>query len=172
MNRPGKAYALILLLLTILCVPTSAQNRSDEQIINIAAQVLQTPSASRRADADGLFHINWGWGRNSNYDGYFDLNYLRPNNNNTHYSVGQGMVVMVHPEGTPIDMTEMNVAVPGSLSSLLPTNRSLRLRIKGTLNASDIRALRLLGCGVKDADASIAGGNLPTSWSWRTIILI
>lgn len=106
-------------------------------------------------DADGLFHINWGWGRNSYYDGYFDLNYLSPNNTNSHYSVNQGMVMMVHPEGTPIEMTEINVDAPGSLSALLPTNRSLRLRIKGILNASDVRALRQLGCGVKDADGRI-----------------
>ena len=128
-------------------------------------------------DADGLFHINWGWGRNSYYDGYFDLNYLSPNNYNTHYSVTQGMAMMAHPEGTPIDMTEVNVKVPGSLSALLPTNRSLRLRITGTLNASDIRALRRLGSGVKDGDgriteelthldlsqASIVGNVLPDS---------
>ena len=128
-------------------------------------------------DADGLFHINWGWGRNSYYDGYFDLNYLSPNNYNTHYSVTQGMAMMAHPEGTPIDMTEVNVTVPGSLSALLPTNRSLRLRITGTLNASDIRALRRLGSGVKDGDgriteklthldlsqASIVGNVLPDS---------
>lgn len=106
-------------------------------------------------DADGLVHVNWGWGNNAKYDGYFDLNYLRPNNNNTHYSTEQTMTIDIRPDGMPIEMLELTVTQPGSLAAMLPAGRSLRLKIAGTLGRADLQALRDLGTGVKDADGRI-----------------
>ena len=106
-------------------------------------------------DADGLFHINWGWGNNYYWDGYFDLNYLSPNHRDTHYSELQSMVMGARPEGTPIDMMVLTLSAPGSLSALLPSNRSLRLKISGQLNADDLQTLKQLGQQVKDSDGRI-----------------
>jgi hypothetical protein len=106
-------------------------------------------------DADGLVHVNWGWGKNSRYDGYFDMNYLNPKTTETFYSTMQGMLLSVRPEGTPIDMRELTVSTPGSLSAMLPANRSLRLKIKGVLNANDLKALRQLGGGIRDDEGRI-----------------
>ena len=55
-------------------------------------------------DAEGLFHINWGWGGMS--DGYFNLNYLVPSDLGIGggagggYSLGQGAVIGIMPDRT------------------------------------------------------------------------
>ena len=106
-------------------------------------------------DADGMVHINWGWGRNVAYDGYFDMNFLQPNHYDYHYSTVQYMIVNARPEGMPIDMQEITVPTPGSLASQIPQNSILRLKVIGTLNRTDLMTLRQLGGGIKDADGRI-----------------
>ncbi len=53
-------------------------------------------------DANGMLHINWGWGGVS--DGYFDLNYMDPmtqgiggSNGNSGYIVGASIIINVQP---------------------------------------------------------------------------
>ena len=106
-------------------------------------------------DTDGLVHINWGWGDNARYDGYFELNYPCANTTSHHFSEFQTMVVRVRPEDVPLEMKELTVATPGTLADMLPADRSLRLKVKGLLDVSDLQALRQLGCGMKDADGRI-----------------
>ena len=52
-------------------------------------------------DANGLFHINWGWGGMS--DGYFNLNYLVPSElgiGGGGFSIRQGAVIGIIPDRT------------------------------------------------------------------------
>lgn len=46
-------------------------------------------------DANGLFHINWGWGGYSN--GYFQLSVLDDNDDGIGYSKGQGAILHIRP---------------------------------------------------------------------------
>lgn len=46
-------------------------------------------------DANGLFHINWGWGGSSN--GYFQLSVLDDDGDGIGYSEGQGAILHIRP---------------------------------------------------------------------------
>ena len=46
-------------------------------------------------DANGLFHINWGWGGSSN--GYFQLSVLDDNGDGIGFSEGQGAILHIRP---------------------------------------------------------------------------
>lgn len=46
-------------------------------------------------DANGLFHINWGWGGKSN--GYFQLSVLDDDDDGIGYSEGQGAILHIRP---------------------------------------------------------------------------
>lgn len=107
-------------------------------------------------DADGLLHVNWGWGLNDRFDGYFDLNFLHPHNTDTHYSTAQTMVVNAQPEDQPLEWVSLTVATPGTLASMLPVGRTYRLKVSGTLNADDLFFLRRLGMTIKDDEGRIA----------------
>ena len=82
-------------------------------------------------DAEGLFHINWGWGGMS--DGYFNLNYLVPSSLGIGggagggFSFSQGAVVGIMPDRTGTSQrTESSVV----------TTWSFNMRFdKGTLDA-------------------------------------
>ena len=83
-------------------------------------------------DANGLFHINWGWGGMS--DGYFNLNYLVPSDLGIGggagggYSLGQGAVIGIKPDRTGTSQrTE---------SSVVTTWRFSMRFYKGTLDAT------------------------------------
>ena len=82
-------------------------------------------------DAEGLFHINWGWGGVS--DGYFNLNYLVPSDLGIGggagggFSLGQGAVIGIKPDRTgDSQRTE---------SSVVTTWRFSMRFDKGTLDA-------------------------------------
>ncbi|MDD6928318.1 MAG: C10 family peptidase [Bacteroidales bacterium] len=83
-------------------------------------------------DANGLFHINWGWGGMS--DGYFNLNYLVPSDLGIGggagggYSLGQGAVVGIMPDRTGTSQRRE--------SSVVTTWRFSMLFDKGTLDAT------------------------------------
>lgn len=77
-------------------------------------------------NAEGLFHINWGWGGLS--DGYFNLNYLVPEDLGIGggagggFSIGQGAVVGIKPDRTGnSQMTD----------KAIPTTWSFELELKG-----------------------------------------
>ena len=83
-------------------------------------------------DANGLFHINWGWGGMS--DGYFNLNYLVPSDLGIGggagggYSLGQGAVIGIMPDRTGTSQRRE--------SSVVTTWRFSMLFDKGTLDAT------------------------------------
>ena len=83
-------------------------------------------------DANGLFHINWGWGGMS--DGYFNLNYLVPSDLGIGggagggYSLGQGAVVGIMPDRQGTSQRPE--------SSVVTTWRFSMLFDKGTLDAT------------------------------------
>ena len=83
-------------------------------------------------DANGLFHINWGWGGMS--DGYFNLNYLVPSDLGIGggagggYSLGQGAIIGIMPDGTGTSQRRE--------SSVVTTWRFSMLFDKGTLDAT------------------------------------
>lgn len=106
-------------------------------------------------DADGRVHINWGWGKTSKYDGYFDINYLRPNNSGNHYSMNQHSIVNVRPEGVDVQMQEIKLNQPGMLANRIKSGRIHRLKISGALNNSDLQVLKRLGRRVYNADSLI-----------------
>lgn len=106
-------------------------------------------------DADGLVHINWGFGNNSKYDGYFNINCLRPNNSTADYTAQQAMVVHTRPEHRAINMTELTLTQPGTLASLLTGHRAYRLKLSGTLNADDLKTLQQMGRGMKNNEGVI-----------------
>ena len=107
-------------------------------------------------DADGLVHINWGWGNNSYYDGYFDINILMPNDFDEGFSTIQEMMVYIRPEGQPLSMTQLTVSTPGTLASLLGDYpQHTRLKISGQLNADDLETLKQLGQRVIGSNGQI-----------------
>ena len=82
-------------------------------------------------DAEGLFHINWGWGGMS--DGYFNLNYLVPSSLGIGggagggFSFSQGAVVGIMPDRTGTSQrTESSVVTTWSFNMCFD---------KGTLDA-------------------------------------
>ena len=83
-------------------------------------------------DANGLFHINWGWGGMS--DGYFNLNYLVPSDLGIGggagggYSLGQGAVIGIMPDRQGTSQRPE--------SSVVTTWRFSMLFDKGTLDAT------------------------------------
>ncbi|WP_311566723.1 C10 family peptidase [Porphyromonas uenonis] len=83
-------------------------------------------------DANGLFHINWGWGGMS--DGYFNLNYLVPSDLGIGggagggYSLGQGAVIGIKPDRTGTSQRRE--------SSVVTTWRFSMRFDKGTLDAT------------------------------------
>ena len=83
-------------------------------------------------DAEGLFHINWGWGGMS--DGYFNLNYLVPSDLGIGggagggFSLGQGAVIGIMPDRTGDSQRTM--------SSVVTTWRFNMRFDEGTLDAT------------------------------------
>ena len=83
-------------------------------------------------DAEGLFHINWGWGGMS--DGYFNLNYLVPSDLGIGggagggFSLGQGAVIGIKPDRTGTSQR--------TVSSVVTTWRFGMTFTEGTLDAS------------------------------------
>ena len=83
-------------------------------------------------DANGLFHINWGWGGMS--DGYFNLNYLVPSNLGIGggagggFSIRQGAVIGIKPDSTGTSQRRE--------SSVVTTWRFSMRFDKGTLDAT------------------------------------
>ena len=83
-------------------------------------------------DADGYFHINWGWGGSS--DGYFSLSALDPDNQGAGgASSGEGFsydveyVKGIEPDRNPISVTGVTVA---------PTSATLKIRERIQLTAT------------------------------------
>ena len=79
-------------------------------------------------NADGYFHINWGW--NGDFDGYFETSLLRPNcpNNNPdvhNYSYRQGAITGIEPDNTGTGGIVLK-------SGIIPT--------ASTMPANDVRA--------------------------------
>ncbi len=83
-------------------------------------------------DAEGLFHINWGWGGMS--DGYFNLNYLVPSDLGIGggagggFSLVQGAVIGIKPDRTGTSQR--------TVSSVVTTWRFGMTFTEGTLDAS------------------------------------
>ena len=83
-------------------------------------------------DAEGLFHINWGWGGMS--DGYFNLNYLVPSDLGIGggagggFSLGQGAVIGIKPDRTGTSQR--------TVSSVVTTWRFSMRFDEGTLDAT------------------------------------
>lgn len=84
-------------------------------------------------NAEGLFHINWGWGGLS--DGYFNLNYLVPDalgiggGAGGGFSMGQGAVVGIKPDRTGnSQMTDK--AIPATWSFELELKGGEKLRME------------------------------------------
>lgn len=100
-------------------------------------------------DENGDVHINWGWGGSSN--GYFNINALNPpknENENFNFSSNQSMV-LVRPSTYTIDVKEVEVSQPGTLSTLIPESDYEfvdGLKVIGNINGSDIIVLRKM-CG-------------------------
>lgn len=61
-------------------------------------------------DDQGLYHVNWGWGGDA--DGYFDLTYLRIDDE-THYGKNQQMIANIAPRKASDKPYEMQLAVGG-----------------------------------------------------------
>lgn len=97
---------------------------------------------------DGQFYINWGWG--GDFDGYFALTSLTPNN--LDFSEKQEAVVGIQPasnndisydEKPEIGFREVRVTAPGQLATLLGSNLYCisRLKVIGDINGADIDVL-------------------------------
>lgn len=82
-------------------------------------------------DADGLFHINWGWGGTSN--GYFALNGLDPDQQGpggsaAGYNQQIDCVIGIEPDRDPINVTSVTVT-PNTLSLKIKENSQLTATI-------------------------------------------
>lgn len=100
-------------------------------------------------DENGNVHVNWGWGGSCN--GYFNINALNPpknENENYNFSSKQSMV-LVRPSTYTIDIKEVEVSQPGTLSSMIPESDYEfvdGLKVNGNINGSDFVVLRKM-CG-------------------------
>ena len=93
-------------------------------------------------DEQGLVHVNWGW--SGNQDGYYDVAILDPIGYK--FSEMQEAIINITPEPA-IDRIsgEVSVTNPGLLRSLIDSESFFNydtLKVSGTINAADIRALR------------------------------
>lgn len=93
-------------------------------------------------DEQGLVHVNWGW--SGNQDGYYDVAILDPIGYK--FSEMQEAIINITPEPA-IDRIsgEVSVTSPGLLRSLIDSESFFNydtLKVSGTINATDIRALR------------------------------
>ena len=92
-------------------------------------------------DAHGLVHVNWGW--NGYYDGYFNIDALKPSEGND-FTQDQYMHCEIMPDDGRLIYKEIEVSKPGTLSSLLPREDWYNvdtLKVTGQLNGDDLRTL-------------------------------
>ncbi len=61
-------------------------------------------------DSEGFFHVNWGWGGVA--DGYYDLTYLRIDDDN-YYSGGQQMIADISPRTSSDETYAPRLAIAG-----------------------------------------------------------
>ena len=109
-------------------------------------------------NSTGLVYINWGW--NGAEDGFFNLAALRPMRYYD-FRYYQDMVVRCEPAWTAADTIDVTLEAPGTLRDIIGEERLLDvacLRLKGSINGSDLRTLReMAGCGF---DGHSTRGNL------------
>lgn len=97
-------------------------------------------------DADGLVHINWGW--NGDCNGFYDISLLNPthNANSYQFSEEQDMIIGISLNSSDDGLSEtVNVANPGTLKDLIDLKNKYSytaLKVKGTINSSDLLLLR------------------------------
>lgn len=92
-------------------------------------------------NAEGEIHLNLGHanqGSSINLDTYFDLSQTGKT-----YNEDMRMIVGISPDTLATDMTTVNVATAGTLKTALgdSLNRVCRLKVTGTINASDVSVL-------------------------------
>lgn len=71
-------------------------------------------------DSEGMYHINWGWGDDS--DGYFDLTYLRIDDEQ-HYGEGQQMIANISPRTASDEPYAPRLAVGGCANNASANSR-------------------------------------------------
>lgn len=96
-------------------------------------------------DADGLVHVNWGWGGAG--DGYYQLALLNPviYSDSFQYSVDQMMVIGIQPQTEQLLSKTVSVPAPGALRSLLTDEEMTsvqKLIVSGDLNSADVLTIR------------------------------
>ena len=99
-------------------------------------------------DKEGLVYINWGW--NGSEDGFYDLSSLLLFWGLYNFNYYQDMVLRCTPEYIEADTLEVEVSIPGTLHELLSPQQkdsTICLRLKGSINSTDIKTLReMAGC--------------------------
>lgn len=91
---------------------------------------------------DGLYHMNWGWGGWD--DGYFVLTVMAPDSQGiggssdaNGYSMGQGIVVNVHPNDGTVDKETVRL----SISDMTCYSSSVKRSSDGTFSSSIVSTL-------------------------------
>ncbi len=94
-------------------------------------------------DKDGLVHVNWGW--DGSHNGYYEVALLDPPVGYK-YSEMQEMIINIDPEpAISLIDGEFVVSDPGTLRSLVASDDFYNyksLKVTGSLNAADLRAIR------------------------------
>lgn len=106
-------------------------------------------------NAEGKVYVNWGWSGDD--DGYYDIALLNPSY--YHFDMQQDMIIGV--KGAPRELTEENIELTtaGTLNTLLNDEKIGTvgtLKIKGNINATDLRQIRRLG-GVDEKGEKTGG---------------
>lgn len=106
----------------------------------------------------GNIYINWGWGGTE--DGYFNLSSLLVFYGFYDFRHYQDMAVRCTPEWLEADTVEVMVETPGTLDELLAEQLDsiVCLKVKGSINSSDLRTLRQMAGRTVDGKGTI--GNL------------
>ncbi len=112
---------------------------------------------------DGLFYINWGW--SGQYDGYFALTNLSPNEMQS-YKKDHNAIIEIQPSSNNDDEAmetkkerTVHLDEPGTLANIIPMeewyNSISKLTISGDLNGSDLYVIReMAGATVETLDMS------------------
>lgn len=110
-------------------------------------------------NSNGYVYINWGW--NGSEDGFFNLAALHPMKGYYDFRYYQDMVVRCDTAWTGADTIDVTVETPGTLRDIIGEERLLDvacLRLKGSINGSDLRTLREMAGGGFDGHPTM--GNL------------
>lgn len=119
---------------------------------------------------DGLFHMNWGWG--GYCDGYFVLTVMAPDsqgiggsNDANGYSMGQGVVINVHPNDGSVDNEVVRLSISNYSCSttkvLRSTDGSFKLSFSANLHNTLLHSYSIdHAFRICDADGQVVASEL------------